>query len=88
MAGFFDTDRTHGSWPWLSAAAAPAVTAALLARRDDLEPLDLLCGAALPALLWHQTEEWVWPGGFMPFFNREVLGCDDDEFRSRAPPAC
>jgi hypothetical protein len=80
MAGFFDTDRTHGRWPWASAAAAPVTTAALLARRDELDRLDLLLWAALPALLWHQAEEWVWPGGFMPFFNRDVLGTDDDEF--------
>jgi hypothetical protein len=31
-------------------------------------------------LLWHQTEEWVWPGGFLPWINREVLGSDQDEF--------
>jgi hypothetical protein len=80
MAGFFDTDRTRGRWPWVSAAGAPVTTAALLARRDDMEALDVLMWAALPVLLWHQTEEWVWPGGFMPFFNREVLDCDDDEF--------
>src|SRR5689334_18509090 len=34
----------------------------------------------LAALLWHQTEEWVWPGGFLPWVNREVLGADRDEF--------
>lgn len=38
--------------------------------------------AARPAaaLLFHQTEEWVWPGGFLPWINREVMGSDDDEF--------
>ena len=25
----------------------------------------------LAALLWHQTEEWVWPGGFLPWMNCE-----------------
>ena len=34
----------------------------------------------LAALLWHQTEEWVWPGSFLPWINREVLGSDEDEF--------
>jgi hypothetical protein len=29
---------------------------------------------------WHQTEEWVWPGGFLPWVNREVLDSDRDEF--------
>jgi hypothetical protein len=33
----------------------------------------------LAALLWHQAEEWVWPGGFLPWMNREVIGSDDDE---------
>ena len=32
------------------------------------------------ALLWHQSEEWVWPGGFLPFINREVIGSGEDEF--------
>jgi hypothetical protein len=27
-------------------------------------------------LLLHQTEEWVWPGGFLPWVNRTVLGSD------------
>lgn len=34
----------------------------------------------LAALLWHQTEEWVWPGGFLPWINREVCGSEGDEF--------
>ena len=29
---------------------------------------------------WHQTEEWVWPGGFLPWVNRDVLDSDRDEF--------
>ncbi|MBJ7353758.1 MAG: HXXEE domain-containing protein [Thermoleophilaceae bacterium] len=34
----------------------------------------------LAALLWHQTEEWVWPGGFLPWINRAVLDYPEDEF--------
>lgn len=34
----------------------------------------------LAALLWHQTEEWVWPGSFLPWINREVLGSGEEEF--------
>jgi hypothetical protein len=45
---------------------------ALALRRPALRPW--------AALLWHQTEEWVWPGGFLPWINREVLGSDEDEF--------
>jgi Protein of unknown function with HXXEE motif len=62
---------THGRWPFVAAAAAAPVGAAAV-RRPELRPL--------AALLLHQTEEWVWPGGFLPWMNREVLGSGEDEF--------
>jgi hypothetical protein len=62
---------THGRWPLLGAGALLPLTAAAV-RRPGLRPL--------AALLWHQTEEWVWPGSFLPWINREVLGSDEDEF--------
>jgi hypothetical protein len=62
---------THGRWPLVGATALVSVTA-LTTRRREWRPL---C-----ALLWHQTEEWVWPGGFLPWFNRELVGSDEDEF--------
>ena len=34
----------------------------------------------LAALFAHQTEEWVWPGGFLPWINETVIGSDDPEF--------
>ncbi|ADB48600.1 HXXEE domain-containing protein [Conexibacter woesei] len=74
-------DRTHGRWPWLAAAAAPASTVALIAVRDRLgEDVRWALWTAPAALLWHQTEEWFWPGGFLPWFNREVIGSEQDEF--------
>ncbi len=63
--------NTHGRWPLVGAAALPPVSVAAV-RRPALRPL--------AALLWHQTEEWVWPGSFLPWINREVLGSDQDEF--------
>ncbi|MCB0856683.1 MAG: HXXEE domain-containing protein [Solirubrobacterales bacterium] len=63
--------NTHGKWPVVGAAALVPVTAASI-REPRLRPL--------AALLSHQTEEWVWPGGFLPWINREVLGSSDDEF--------
>jgi Protein of unknown function with HXXEE motif len=63
--------QTYGRWPVVGAIAAPGVTA-LAVNRPALRPL--------AALLWHQTEEWVWPGRFLPWINREVLGSDRDEF--------
>jgi hypothetical protein len=58
-------------WQHVGAAALFPVSAIAVERRE-LRPL--------AALLWHQTEEWVWPDGFLPWMNREVLGSDQDEF--------
>lgn len=75
------TDRTHGRWPYAAAAAAPLATAVLAARRGELrDDVRWALWSAPVALLWHQTEEWYRPGGFLPWFNREVLGADEDEF--------
>lgn len=63
--------ETHGRWPLIGAGALLPVTA--VAVRDKR-------ARPLAALLWHQTEEWVWPGGFLPWINREVLESSDDEF--------
>lgn len=63
--------ETHGRWP-LAGAAGVLPVSAVAVKRPLLRPL--------AALLWHQTEEWVWPGGFLPWINREVLGADHDEF--------
>lgn len=63
--------ETHGRWPVAGTAALVPVSIAAI-DRPELRPL--------AALLAHQTEEWVWPGGFLPWINREVLGGDTDEF--------
>ncbi len=63
--------ETHGRWPLIGTAALVPVTAASISN-PDLRPL--------AALLAHQTEEWVWPGGFLPWINREVLESGEDEF--------
>jgi hypothetical protein len=74
-------DRTHGRWPWLAALGAVPATVALVARRERLrEDIGWAFWAPLPVYFWHQTEEWVWPGGFLPWVNRDVLGADDDEY--------
>ena len=49
-----------------------ALTAA--GRRTLREDGGWVAGLALPILVSHQTEEWVWPGGFLPFCNEELLG--------------
>lgn len=63
--------ETHGRWPLVGACAVVPVSA-MAARRPTVRPL--------AALLWHQTEEWVWPGSFLPWINRMVIGSDQDEF--------
>lgn len=70
----------HGRWPLVAAAAVGPALVTVLAR-----PEAFLAGGAwvrwlpLPALLVHQTEEWVWPGGFLPWINRDLLGSGADE---------
>jgi len=56
----------------LIGGAALVPVAALSVQNPALRPLAVL--------LAHQTEEWVWPGGFLPWINRTVLGSDDPEF--------
>jgi Protein of unknown function with HXXEE motif len=68
---------THGRWPWASAALVGPAWAAVLAWREDLRRDDAwVAMLALPILVAHQTEEWVRPGGFLPFCNERLLGSD------------
>jgi hypothetical protein len=72
---------THGRWPWIAAAAAPGATVALArgwGRGAALGERAMI--ASVPLLLWHQTEEWVLPGGFLEWFNVSVWGSEDAEF--------
>jgi hypothetical protein len=74
-------DRTHGRWPWVAVACALPATTVFAANRERLRRnLGWAFWAPLPLYFWHQTEEWVWPGGFLPWFNRTVLESDEDEF--------
>src|ERR1700729_4271760 len=71
------TVDTHGRWPWASAALGGPAWAAVLARREELRGDDAwVAMLALPILVAHQTEEWVRPGGFLPFCNERLLGSD------------
>lgn len=70
--------RIHGRWPKLAAVAAPLNSVAWYAARGQLTAEQRWRWAALPVLLWHQVEEWVWPGGFIEWLNRQVLGSSTD----------
>jgi Protein of unknown function with HXXEE motif len=66
---------THGRWPLAAAALVAPSWAAALARREQLREGDAWVALlALPILVTHQTEEWVRPGGFLPFCNERLLG--------------
>lgn len=68
---------THGRWPWIAAALVAPTWGAALARREALGRGDAWVAAlGLPILVAHQTEEWVHPGGFLPFCNERLLGSD------------
>ena len=69
--------ETHGPWPWGAAGlVVPTWSAAAVRRGELLEDGLWVAGLALPILVSHQTEEWVWPGGFLPFCNQRLLGSD------------
>lgn len=54
----------------------PTWSVAVARRRWMSEGGRWVAGLALPILLTHQTEEWVRPGGFLPFVNQHMLGSD------------
>jgi hypothetical protein len=72
---------THGRWPWAAAASVVPAWAVAAARRRELGADDLWVAAlAFPILVSHQTEEWVRPGGFLPFCNQRLLGSGSPEW--------
>jgi hypothetical protein len=65
---------THGRWPWAAAALVAPTWGAAVAKREALRADDFWVAAlGLPILVTHQTEEWVRPGGFLPFCNERLL---------------
>jgi len=71
------TLQTHGRWPWAAAALVAPTWAAAASLRDQLLEDGLwVAGLAFPILVIHQAEEWVCPGGFLPFCNQRLLGSD------------
>jgi uncharacterized protein with HXXEE motif len=73
--------ETHGRWPWVAAGlVVPAWSLAAVRRAELLQDGVWLAGLAFPVLVSHQFEEWVWPGGFLPFCNTRLLGSDQPEW--------
>lgn len=68
---------THGRWPLAAAALVVPTWSAALADRNRLHEGDAWVAVlGLPILVTHQTEEWVRPGGFLPFCNERLLGSE------------
>lgn len=73
--------ETHGRWPWGAAGLVVPTWSAVVLRRGELVEDGLwVAGLALPVLVSHQTEEWVWPGGFLPFCNQRLLDSDQPDW--------
>ena len=69
--------QTHGRWPIVAAALVGPTWASAAARRGELLGDGAwVAGLAFPILVTHQSEEWVLPGGFLPFCNERLLGSD------------
>ncbi len=69
------TIDTHGRWPLAAAAlVAPSWGLALAGRADLRRDRRWVAALGLPILVTHQAEEWVRPGGFLPFCNERLLG--------------
>jgi hypothetical protein len=67
--------ETHGRWPWVAAGLVVPAWSLAAARRGELREDGVwVAGLAFPILVSHQSEEWVWPGGFLPFCNTRLLG--------------
>ena len=68
---------THGRWPWAAAALVGPSWGAAAAWRRELRRDDAwVAMLGFPILVAHQTEEWVRPGGFLPFCNERLLGSE------------
>src|SRR5690242_12130752 len=68
---------THGRWPLVAAALVGPSWAAALAGWARLGAGDgWVAALGLPILVSHQSEEWVRPGGFLPFCNERLLGSE------------
>jgi Protein of unknown function with HXXEE motif len=52
----------------------------LFAFRGQMDTVIFLIWLQTPVYLLHQTEEYILPGGFLRFFNRNILGSDQEEF--------
>lgn len=68
----------HGRWPLAAAALVAPSWLTVAAKLGALRREDAWVAAlGFPILVSHQSEEWVRPGGFLPFCNQRLLGSSE-----------
>ncbi len=68
------------NWPQSTPFLAVFSVAILLAFRSKMEPALFLIWLQTPVYFLHQSEEYIFPGGFLAYFNTHVLGSDQPDF--------
>jgi len=75
------------NWPSAAPFLAVFSLVILLAFRPYLDTAIFLIWLQTPIYLLHQSEEYIFPGGFLKYFNNEVLGSKQDAFPLTKPAA-
>ncbi len=68
------------NWPQSAPFLAVFSLALLLAFRPAMEPVVFLIWLQTPVYFLHQSEEYIFPGGFLAYFNAHVLGSNQPDF--------
>ncbi len=68
------------NWPVSTPFLAVYFITMLLLFRDKMDLALLLLWLHVPVYFLHQFEEYIYPGGFLEYFNKNVLGSDLPEF--------
>ena len=68
------------NWPSAAPFLAVFSLVTLLAFRPYMDTAIFLIWLQTPVYFLHQSEEYIFPGGFLKYFNRQVLGSKQDAF--------
>jgi len=68
------------NWPQSTPFLAIYSAAALFLLRDRMDLALMLIWLQTPVYFLHQFEEYIYPGGFLAFFNRKNLGSQRSDF--------
>lgn len=68
-------------WPKLALGMGILVSLLLYLKQDwFFRNDDWVFWVHLPILMFHQSDEYVWPGGFKKWFNQVILKSDSEDF--------